>query len=213
MKHGYITAYLIALIACAAPAAAQVERCAGVPPNVMCAGPVLATDTLEWTAPENATSITAATTLEYRVRVDNATTFTVITTTKTCSGPQPPYLCRALVPAALLSALSIGLHPVTMTAFDSGAGIGGAESPLSAPFRLYMAAGCSDGTATPVPVGKVIGERSQFSTLMHATRVAQLRLWGWDVSWQRAQFERPSSPSSSDGGYWYIVAFCTGVPK
>lgn len=122
-----------ALLFLAAPASAQ--TCTGTPPNTQCTGPVTTATRFVFTAPDNAPTVALAQSLEYRVRVDGATTTFDALLNVTCSIVPPATLpeCRGIPPAALVQRMNVlGSHVVTMSGFLAGVG----EGPSAIPFAL-----------------------------------------------------------------------------
>jgi hypothetical protein len=139
--------------------------------------------------------------------------------------------CTALVPATLGITCKAPLDDAARTAMT---GYGGFEmvlkitdlagqpvTPDSYPVRFAVPTACPrvgptgqiDTTMT-VPIGGSFGVRSTASTPEWAARVVGLAQQGYRLHQvQRVQFAAPSGPAATDGGYFYLVAECVGVPQ
>lgn len=171
-------------------------------------GPLTTSHRLQWDlgAPDQAT----AERYEPRVRVDAIATFLALPGTRCITMAPQQFTCDAAFIDPLVTMLNTtGSHTITLRMYDPVTMMEGTDS---LPARIVMPAPCVDGTTT-YQLGAVFGQRNQFSTLSQATRVAALRRAGFRVESYRAQYKDPTTPTSADGGYWWILATCTGVPQ
>jgi hypothetical protein len=174
-------------------------------------GPISTAMRAEWdVSGPNPASSPAAALLEPRVRVDISTAFIALVGTSCVDRGGMNFTCTAPINQQLADALNVtGSHTLTLRLYDTATMM---ESNESLPMRILSPAPCLDGTVT-YQLGAALGQRNQLSTTNQAIRVAALRRAGFRVESFRAQYKDPSTPTTADGGYWWILATCTGVPQ
>jgi len=153
----------------------------------------------------------AASLLTYRVQVDGVQTESQ--TSATCTGM--PVACSVPLHTASLTPLAAtGLHRLSLTSVNPTTGETSASSA-----ELQVVSGCLTvnvdvspplALVTVSPIGTTLGRRTQVSTQNLMTAVQLLRARGWRVEWQRVQFGVDVTAGS---GYWYLGAWCQGVPQ
>lgn len=62
-------------------------------------------------------------------------------------------------------------------------------------------------------MGAPFAQRNQLSTLNQARLIYDLWTAGFYVRWERTQHKDPTQPTSSDGGYWWVLGWCVGTPQ
>jgi hypothetical protein len=185
---------------------------AQTPSPTIISGPVFPSDTLEWTI-DGETLAPSDVTLEAHIYVDGTAT-PVLAAGYLCQ-PTPDgvanrWRCTVPVGVPLAALLSVrGQHSMVIKLLDKRTNV---EGSASLPFRFTLPAGCADGANTR-PLGFTLGERNALSTSGLSARVWMLRANGWRVEAYRAQYTAPDPPTSSGGGFWWILATCVGTPQ
>lgn len=176
--------------------------------QIVVVGSVQPSDYLAWTIDDPNATVDSAQALQMRVRIDQPFTGTFLTLQQqTCSGVASAIICSSPLGSTIAALLQArGAHALTLTAVTAGV-----ESTQSIPYSLPLPLGCADLTGVVKPLGATWGERNQRSTLNQADAVGKLEAAGWKVRIYRQQYKDPSQPSSSDGGYWWLLATCTGL--
>jgi hypothetical protein len=134
------------------------------------------------------------------------------------SGTNPPGVqCLAQLPIAAVTVLrQLQQHRIEMTRTANGL-----ESARS-PYLTLITPGCKQvnldvappvAMETTVPIGSELGKRTLYSTVNATHALGLLRANGWRVDWWRTQYAAPSTATASDGGHWYFLAWCVGIPQ